>query len=372
VDPTLSPGRGARRTLFDLLRLGAALAVLLSHSYALTGRHEPGIGSQSVGNIAVLVFFSISGYLIAQSWMREPRLVLFLAKRALRILPALLAVLVLSAVVLGPLVTGQSLGSYLGSTDTWRYITDNAVMHTAYDLPGVFASNPFPGTVNGSLWTLKHEVLCYLLVAALGVCGLLRGRSVATVALVGLVLLFALVGGHGPAFFDESMLERAFFVAALLQVWGDDRVPRRWPVAAVLLAAWVATASTAAGPWMATIAIPYATIVAAGALPAASERWMRGNDISYGVYLWAFPVQQVIASTWYGATPLGLSALALPITVALGLASWLLVEHPALRLKSHVTRRLRGAGARTATATGPPVPAVLDEAASASPAPARA
>jgi peptidoglycan/LPS O-acetylase OafA/YrhL len=366
VDPTLSPGRAARRTLFDLLRLGAAAAVLLSHSYALAGRSEPGIGSQSVGNIAVLVFFSISGYLIAQSWMHEPRLVLFLAKRALRILPALLAVLLLSALVLGPLITNESLGSYLASTGTWRYITDNAVMQTTYDLPGVFASNPFAGTVNGSLWTLKHEVLCYLLVAGLGVCGLLRGRTVATAALAGLVLLFAVAGGHGPAFFDESVLERAFFVAALLQVWGD-RVPRSWPVAVVLLVAWVAAASTAAGPWLATIAIPYATIVAAGVLPAASERWMRGNDVSYGVYLWAFPVQQVIASLWHGATPLALSALALPITAALALGSWLLVESPALRLKSRVTKRLRGP-----SAVGVAVPGAPDEAPRTAPVPVRA
>jgi peptidoglycan/LPS O-acetylase OafA/YrhL len=358
ADVSARLARSGRRTCFDLLRLGAAVAVLLSHSYAVVGRSEPGLGHQSLGNIAVLVFFGISGYLIAQSWQAEPRLTLFAVKRALRILPALLAVLLLSALVIGPLVTGVSVGDYLSSTATWRYVADNAVMHTTYGLPGVFSGNPLPGIVNGSLWTLKHEVLCYLLVAGLGVAGLLRRRGAATAVLLALIGLFAVAGGHGPAFFDASTLERAFFVAALLAVWGD-KVPWSAPLAVIGLAAWLALEWTAAGPWMATLAIPYATITAAGLITPAAERFLRGNDVSYGVYLWAFPVQQLLVSAWTGVSPLALSAVALPLTILVALGSWLVVEKPALALKSRVARRLRGTGAPAAAA---PAPVVVAEA----------
>lgn len=340
VDPAPASAPASRHYSFDLLRLGAALAVLLSHSYALVGRVEPGVGGQSVGNIAVLVFFAISGYLIAQSWSREPRLALFAAKRALRIMPALIAVLLLSALVIGPLVTTAPLSSYFSSADTWRYVTDNAVMHTTYDLPGVFTANPFPGVVNGSLWTLKHEVLCYALLAALGLCGLLRRRAVATGVLIALIAGLAVARTSGPAFFDQSELERAFCVAALLQVWRDV-IPWSRAAAVALVVAWIAAADTAAGAWLAVTAIPYATIVAAGALPAAAERPLRGVDVSYGVYLWAFPVQQVLVQVAGIDRPALLSAVALPVTAACALASWFLVEHPALRLKSRVTGRLR-------------------------------
>jgi peptidoglycan/LPS O-acetylase OafA/YrhL len=336
-----APGRSARRTCFDLLRLGAAAAVLLSHSYAVVGRGEPGLGHQSLGNIAVLVFFAISGYLITQSWLAEPRVALFVVKRVLRIMPALLAILVLSALVIGPLTTSMSLGDYLTSTATWRYVADNAVMHTTYGLPGVFSDQPLPGIVNGSLWTLKHEVLCYVLVAGLGVAGLLRRRGLATIVLLAFVGLFALAGDHGPAFFAESTLERAFFVAALLAVWGD-RVPWSAPVAVLGLAAFVVFDWTWAGPWLATIAIPYATITAAGLIKPSAERWLHGNDVSYGVYLWAFPVQQLVVSAWTGASPLALSAVALPLTALVALGSWLLVERPALTVKSRLARRMRG------------------------------
>src|SRR5262249_31924602 len=150
----------------------------------------------------------------------------------------------------------------LTSTATYRYVADNMAMHTTYGLPGVWTGHPLPDIVNGSLWTLKHEVLCYALVAALGLAGLLRRRGLATVVLLVLVACFARLGDRGPAFFAESTLERTFFVATLLAVW-SDRIRWSAPVAVLGIAAFVVFDWTWAGPWLATIAIPYATITAA-------------------------------------------------------------------------------------------------------------
>lgn len=373
MDLSPAKARTARPMSFDLLRLGAAVAVLLSHSYAVAGRGEPGLGEQSVGNIAVLVFFAISGFLIAQSWQSEPRLVLFALKRALRILPALIVVLLVSALVIGPLVTTASLGGYVTDAATFKYVVFNTFMKTTYGLPGVFGGTPMDGVVNGSLWTLKHEVLCYAMVAGLGVLGLLRRRAVATAVLVALLGGFALAQSHGPVFFDQSTLERSFVVAALLAVW-QDRVPFRLDVAVAGLVAWgVATSAEVTGAaWLAVLAIPYATITVATRIRPAAEVWLRGNDVSYGVYLWAFPVQQLLVSRIDGLSPLALSALALPLTLLVALASWKAVEAPALKVKSRAARRLRGRdGATPVAAPSPALPQPVAAGAGAGAAPTR-
>ncbi|HMJ33995.1 MAG TPA: acyltransferase [Baekduia sp.] len=344
-----------RRNSFDLLRLAAALAVLVSHSFALAGDREPHVGSLALGTIAVLVFFAISGFLITQSWILEPRLLTFLGKRALRIMPALVAVLVLCALVLGLVATTLPPTDYLTDAGVWKYVGANALMKTTYELPGVFTSNPFPGAVNGSLWTLKHEVRCYLLVAMVGLAGLLRDRRAATAALLAAIGVAAGADGHGPDVLGDPVLLRSFCVAALLYVW-RERVPWSVPAAVALLGAWVATSGSEAGVWVATLALPYATILAAYALPASWQRLTSRGDISYGVYLWAFPVQQVVASAWHDVPPGMLIALTLPATVALAIASWVLIERPAMRLKTRLVGRRRGPGATPApaAATAPP------------------
>jgi peptidoglycan/LPS O-acetylase OafA/YrhL len=341
-----------RRNGFDLLRLAAALAVLVSHSFALVGQREPRVGSLALGTIAVLVFFAVSGFLITQSWILEPRLLAFLGKRALRIMPALLVVLVVCALGLGLVATALPARDYLTDVGVWKYIGANALMKTTYDLPGVFTNNPFPGAVNGSLWTLKHEVRCYLLVAIVGLAGLLRDRRAATAALLAAIGVAAGADGHGPDVLGDPILQRSFCVGALLYIW-RERLPWSVPAAVALLAAWVASSGTDAGVWVATVALPYATILAAYSLPASWHRLTARGDISYGVYLWAFPVQQLIAWAWHDVPAGALIALALPSTVALAIASWTLIERPALRLKTHLAaRRGRGVGPAPALAHG--------------------
>ena len=113
--------------------------------------------------LAVGVFFVISGYLISGSWERRPQLPRYLTNRVLRIIPGLFLVVVVSAFVLGPLVTTLAAGDYFTDGGTYSYLR-NAVLIPNYALPGVFAGNPFPGAVNGSLWTLPAEFACYLVV----------------------------------------------------------------------------------------------------------------------------------------------------------------------------------------------------------------
>jgi peptidoglycan/LPS O-acetylase OafA/YrhL len=154
---------------FDALRLGAALLVVESHSFAMTAS-----GSDSVtrffpdldgGEIAVATFFVISGYLITISAQRRSRLE-FLLARGLRILPALIFVTLFSVLVIGPIFTRMPLHVYATSPITLNYLGNAYVFGLSFFLPGVFTSSPVPG-VNGSLWTLPLEVSMYALVALL-------------------------------------------------------------------------------------------------------------------------------------------------------------------------------------------------------------
>jgi peptidoglycan/LPS O-acetylase OafA/YrhL len=152
---------------FDAVRLIAALAVVVGHAWPLTGlSHPPRLGGVPIFTLAVFVFFSLSGYLVGTSWRHDPRVLPFLARRASRIFPALIVVIVLTTFLIGPIATRLALNDYFTSSQTWTYLT-NVTLVASYDLPGVFDANPRP-VVNGALWTLGPEFLCYLAVMILG------------------------------------------------------------------------------------------------------------------------------------------------------------------------------------------------------------
>src|SRR5271169_1259493 len=175
-----------RRNNFDALRLVAAASVVFSHSFLIadgTQDHEPLIwltGNQSIlGLVGVFVFFAISGFLVTQSFEQTPNPLYFLVKRALRIFPGLFVATVVSAFVLGPLVTDLPLGTYLSRPEPYEYVVGNTLLdQTVHELPGVwFVDNGVGLEINGSLWTLRYEFVMYLMVLALGLLRLLTLRT---------------------------------------------------------------------------------------------------------------------------------------------------------------------------------------------------
>jgi peptidoglycan/LPS O-acetylase OafA/YrhL len=337
---------GSRQNNFNALRLIAAVMVLVSHCFALTNRPEPlaSISDESLGELGVSIFFAISGFLIARSWSSDPVLARFAAKRGLRLLPGLIVAVLLTALALGPAVTILSPSGYFGDTGVYRYIVENSVLYTVNGrLPGVFVHNIYPAAVNGSLWTLPVEALAYVAAAVLGVIGALRGRAVLPV--LSFVVLLALstppltitsietsgpVGGH----LGLVLYLGALFNAGLLLYVLRDHVVLRWDIAAVLLAAWIATANS---DWMhpvALLAIPYLVMVLAYRTPRWLSTITRPGDLSYGIYIYAFPAQQLAAYAWGPGLAPGvmLALVALPV-YGIALLSWRLIEAPALRLK---------------------------------------
>lgn len=349
IGRSVLPG-SSRLNNFDLLRIVAAAGVLISHSFALVGDSEPNIGGLTLGEVSILVFFGISGFLITQSWIYEPKLGTYGIKRVLRIYPALLAVLLLTTFGLGLIVTSASPVTYLTDPQTWLYPIKNIVMRPEYDLPGVFADNPFPNSVNGSLWTLTHEVRAYLLVAAFGLIGLYSRRPLLFAAWA-LVLVAALIAPKGSLIIGDGLLLGAFAVGSALLVLRDS-VPWKGWIAVALLAAWLvsASASATAGDMLACLAIPYAAVLFAYRSPVSWSRLTNYGDFSYGLYLWAFPVQQVLVLVWLDISAWAMVAASLAATLPIAVGSWMLVERRALVVKARLSSRREEAVADTPTA----------------------
>jgi peptidoglycan/LPS O-acetylase OafA/YrhL len=333
----------ARDNNFDALRLLAASTILVLHCWPITGRNVvPRVHGLALNAIAVMVFFSISGFLLAQSWRIEPRLWRFLAKRALRIYPALIVVLLLSTLVLGPAVTTLPLGDYFSHPQTLRYLTHNLVFSTQYNLPGFFPDNPIPGAVNGPLWTLSPEVRSYLMLAVAGTVGILRNRF-----LVLALAFLALIGPElRPEFAHSAMVAplyvQCFCVGMLLYVWRET-VPWNILVAAAVTCVFLIAGGldTSFGKTLIdAFAIPYVTIFVAYSSPAWIRRITSRGDLSYGIYIFASPIQETVMGLWgRSLKPVGLLAIAFPITLLFALASWVAVERPALRLKRRFSSR---------------------------------
>ena len=338
---------------FDALRVAAALAVLYSHSFILYGLPEPvPMAGQALGSLAVALFFAVSGFLICQSWERDPHLGRYAARRALRILPGLWVVVLLTALVVGALYTTASLSGYFGSFSPWRYIATGGLAMGSPKLLGVFESNPLPSATNGSLWTLKYEIIMYLLLGILGRYlpgATLKAKcSVAFLVCAGLWLFFATKGYQKVAlpfawrlgteiYLDRMAYLGAFFFAGACSHLYFERIRLSRALALILIAPLPFIDHPVLVMALLWFVVPYGVLVFAFKAPAICRK-MNGFDYSYGIYIYAFPIQQIVsllgrAHQWSWGIVLVVSALA---TVLLAALSWNYVERPALRLKRFI------------------------------------
>jgi peptidoglycan/LPS O-acetylase OafA/YrhL len=349
--PMLGDLTGSRARGMDVLRLAAATLVIVAHSYNLTLHEEPWrrFGGPEFGDIAVAVFFAISGFLVTASWISDPRLRSFALRRALRILPGLWVVLLVTVLGVGLLVTVQPVVTYLTSLDTWRYPLERAVVFsTRPSLPGVFTTNPYGSPVNGSLWTLPVEVTAYGATLLFGITGILaRRRELVIVAIVLLMVIqeTILPSASGLVATDSAgavihwLVHFGLFyaVGALLFLY-REHVPLSFGAAAAGLIVWIASFDTGAMTIVCQLTLPYVVLVLGYRAPEAVDRFFRRiGDLSYGTYIYAFPVQQTIIHYDTGIRPPLLIALSIPVTYVCAYASWHLVERPALRLRRRLT-----------------------------------
>jgi peptidoglycan/LPS O-acetylase OafA/YrhL len=340
--PTLGARDRGRDNNLNLLRFVAASLVVLSHSYPLSGHvsDEPLARATRIfdfASIAVIVFFAISGYLVARSFDRSPTIATYARSRALRILPAYVAATLYAAFVIGPWATTLPIAEYLADPRTWLYVRRTLLFVGIDRLPGVFGDNPYPVAINGSLWTLWLEVSCYAALAIVGLVGALR-RPWLALALAA--ALFAL-GEMSPAFvaamprgdaFLGPRLAGTFVTGALAYAW-RERIPLSPWIALGAFVAGIALLDTRVEVYALYGSIVYATLVLAYHPSLDVPGFRRFGDYSYGIYVYAYPTQQAIASVLGPMPPLLLFGLAYPVIFALAFASWHAIERPALRFK---------------------------------------
>jgi peptidoglycan/LPS O-acetylase OafA/YrhL len=334
------------------LRWFAACLVLYGHAFVFLGLPEPlFLQWVPMGPLGVYVFFAISGYLVAQSWARDPQVLRFLAKRALRIFPGLAVCTVLSVLVLGPWLTTLEASTYWLNEHTRGYFT-NIALYMTYHLPGVFADNKLPHAVNGSLWSLSVEFFMYLLLALVGLLSaaatlfkLAPSAERATAWLVGAVTLvfMALVAWWALPATEALVVYRTdlrqiplcgvyFMVGASLYCFNAARY---FNLSNVLLALVVWLCLSVQPQWFAMaswLVLPFVVM----AFGLACHPWLsriHAHDYSYGIYIYAFPVQQTVVSFWPQIPLVAYLLSTLAVTISLAALSWHFVEKPALKLK---------------------------------------
>lgn len=323
---------------FDFLRLCAACLVLFCHQYSVLGRTEPALfPGQNLANVGVLIFFSISGYLVTQSWCRDPHALRFILKRFLRIWPGIAVVTLLCAFVLGPIVTTLPWKSYFAAPEFFDYLGNLRLVRLLYVLPGVFETNPYPQVVDGPLWTISIELRWYLILLAAGLTGLLRRRWLVAASSAAFVLWYFVV--ENGAMKPQYEFGLFFCAGACLALFREEWQTRPFVLSAIAAAA--ATAACVFGKYNLALvgALPVFIVLAGTRSTPVLNRCGRFGDFSFGIYIYAFPVQQTIVwatgkdmSFAYG---LALSAL---VTLVCAVLSWHLVERPALSLKRSLQR----------------------------------
>lgn len=333
-----------RRNSLNALRLVLAVIVIVSHSWPIAGYGpDPKFGDENLGRWAVAGFFTISGYLITGSRLHSSSLAAYLRRRFLRIYPAYFVVLVVVAfgfAAISPLIDPAAEWTPASSI---AYVLQNLGLYAVqYSIDGTLTGAPVTDSWNGSLWTLAFEFGCYLLVGLLAT--LVRQRRAFT-AVVALLLVTATIATGlqllvHPAR-DQIDLHTlglhiselaAFFLAGALLHLIAGRVPVSiWlavaSVLAVALLAWSGVFRLLAG-----IPVAYLMLYLGSRLPL--HRVGARNDVSYGMYVYGFPVQQSLALLIGTTAPVPVFvALAITLTVPFAWASWLLVERPAMRTR---------------------------------------
>ena len=287
------------------MRLLFAATVVWSHAFLLGGFGEDplnrlNVNAPTTGFLAVGGFFVLSGFLITRSYETVSSVGRFIWHRFLRIFPAFWVCLVVTAFGLAPLAFSYQHGTlhhYLAEVPApWSYVTSNFFLAIFQQRIGtLFAHLPSPFYTNLSLWTLNPEFFCYLCVAIFGVAGVIR-RAPAAIGIVALLLFaayVALLWHYGSIYLIDVEALFVYFAFGAFAYLNRNRIPISPWIAALCFAALLATLTTKGFAYVVIPCVAYLTLFAAVRLPLRG--FDRRVDLSYGLYIYAFPVQQLLA-----------------------------------------------------------------------------
>jgi peptidoglycan/LPS O-acetylase OafA/YrhL len=331
---------------FTLLRFSAAMTVLFAHSVAVLGLPPERefffnrLGF-SLGEMGLDMLFVTSGFLVTASLIVRQDLIAYLWARILRVYPGMWVMLVLTVFVLAPALTSLPRAEYYASPLTWEYFRKCATLlgGIRYSLPGVFETVPLKGEFNGSLWTMPVEVRMYLYLAAiyvaLTVAPALRLKAMRVVLPISAVLIAIVLSQRltGGVYNGANIRVFMFLYGSSLFVWREKVPVGPWLLAGILAALVLASFDKT------LFFVVYAACLAPLVLhlvyvPGGRiRRFNDWGDYSYGVYIYAFPVQQTLAFLFPAMTLAAMMASSAVVSVAIAIVSWKLIEERALGMK---------------------------------------
>ncbi|MBS1494560.1 MAG: acyltransferase [Bacteroidetes bacterium] len=332
---------------FDFLRLVFALCVIITHSYTLTGAaetdwlHTLTNGQVFFSYIGVRGFFIISGYLIYQSLLRSKSFYLFYWHRILRIFPGLIVVLLLT-VILGYFVYAGDFHSYITNKSVWTYFPNNIKLFRLQGtIQGIFENNPYKDDINGSIWTLGYEFICYVLISLLFF--IKRGHLI----ILSVVCLFFFVSNIffldvfsklRFVIFAENIIDFGtfFFAGSLLAVLKIEKWKNRNLLLVISNLLLLISLYFGVFRIVHQFAMPVAIIL----FGITATKYIRGiskkvGDMSYGIYIYAFVIQQTLVH-FFKIEQFSLTIYASLISIVFGYLSWHLIEKQALKFKNQL------------------------------------
>ncbi|WP_421790413.1 acyltransferase family protein [Hyphobacterium sp.] len=349
----------SRENNFTAIRTAFALLVLGGHAIMLPmGLPIHGVFPEFLDGVVQFAldgFFILSGYMIAASVMRGNDMLNYALSRFLRILPGLIAAMLILWLLVGPTFTSLSLQDYFAHGETWLFpVLILSQADPQATLPGVFSGHPIP-EMDGPLWTIRYELLAYLAAGVFAVAGIFRSRWGILAVFIGAALLsiteliWPYEGVGSGTVFAAARFGGAFMVGAAMYAW-RDYIPLA-PGWALMLAAWAfilrdLPSSMVAGQ----VAMAYATLWAGYVfIPGRTGQVVREvEDISYGIYILHWPIGQMALAMIPAIGSGQLFLIMLPLSVLAGWLLRVLVERPALAMKPALLAAIRGQQARPA------------------------
>lgn len=354
-----------RSNALNSLRLLFAIVVIVAHTFPIGGfGPSPHLGDFELGGFAVACFFVASGYLISKS-RRRNSFGRYMWARFLRIYPAFWASLLITAFVFS-LVAGLMRGGWTLSSAASYCIKNVTLRMEQWTIGGTLDHSPYTLAWNGSLWTLYHEFGCYVIVGVILLVPFLRrSRWTLTVVFVATTILalanhFSLVGVPTAEAALWAILAPFFFAGCVLADF-EEGIPANWILFAACVVVVVVSTAFGWGRVFAPLPLAYCVILLGARVPRVVERWGSGtNDISYGMYVYVFPIQQLLVFTIFGHNLVVMAVAATVLTLIPAIASWYLLEKPAMQLKTmavpsalqRTSWRSRGVVAESGTVDG--------------------
>lgn len=332
---TLKRFESTRSNNLNLLKFIAAIFVIVSHAFPLSKGAEcndilSDLSRNSIafGSLAVAIFFMSSGFFVTKSLLKNKNSKKYLHNRFIRIFPPLWFILVICIVVCALFFSSYSLIDFFVSTDFFKYCL-NFILIPIHNLPGVFTNNIYPGVINGPLWTLPLEFVCYIILLVAYKLNLVNKKSYKFVAL--LVILVFIGINFIPLHIFMSV--KGYIQPCFLFFWGSfywiyrDEITMKNVYFVLSCILFILLIGLGYGQIGSFLFIPYITLYISFCLPQCNARFASLGNLSYDIYLCGWPIQQMVISEFGGSMAVGLNILiSIPLSIMVGYVTYMVIE----------------------------------------------